>query len=99
MKKTGNTIIKSFGLEELLTKTKNLIEENSHSVLLSTAKVNTEKKIEELVDQKIKISKECKFDDIFNEIISSYLGNDSKTPEIMIALKYFMNNMILNAMI
>ena len=27
MKKTGNIIIKSFGLEELLTKTKDLIEE------------------------------------------------------------------------
>ena len=73
----------------MLTKTKNLIEENSHSVLLSTAKVNTEKKIEELVDQKIKISKECKFDDIFNEIISSYLGNDSKTPEINDCIKVF----------
>ena len=80
MKKTGNTIIKSFGLEELLTKTKNLIEENSNSVLLSTAKVNAEKKMEELVDQKIKVSKECRFDGVFNEIISSYLGNDSGTP-------------------
>ena len=73
----------------MLTKTKNLIEENSNSVLLSTAKVNTEKKIEKLVDQKIKISNECKFDDIFNEIISSYLGNDSKTPEINDYIKVF----------
>ena len=73
----------------MLTKTKNLIEENSNSVLLSTAKVNTEKKIEKLVDQKIKISNECKFDDIFNEIISSYLGNDSKTPEINDCIKVF----------
>ena len=89
MKKTENTIIKSFGLEELLTKTKNLIEENSHSVLLSNAKINTEKKMEELFDQKIKISSECKFDDIFNEIISSYLGNDSKTPEINDCIKVF----------
>ena len=45
--------------------------------------------MEELVNQKIKISSECQFDDIFNEIISSYLGNDSKTTEINDCIKVF----------
>ena len=44
MKKAGNQIIKSFGLNELVEKTKNIIEANSNLVLLSTAKNKTEKK-------------------------------------------------------
>ena len=38
MKKMGDNIIKSFGLEELLEKTKNLIKQNPKLVLISAEK-------------------------------------------------------------
>lgn len=75
MKKMESSIIKSYSLEELLTKTKNLIEENSNLVLLSTAKSNTEKKMEDLINEKIKISNEISFNQIIENTIYSYLGN------------------------
>ena len=89
MKKIGSSIIKSFGLEELLSKTKSLIETNSNSVVLSTAKANTEKKMEELIEEKIIISNEMEFNEIFDKVISSYLGNDSINLEIKNLIQEF----------
>ena len=81
MKKVGNSIVKSFGLEELLTKTKSLIETNSNLVILSTAKTNTEKKMEDLINERINISNEINFNKIFDVVISSYLGNNDINQE------------------
>ena len=89
MKKIGNSIIRSFGLDELLTKTKNLIETNSYLILLSTAKAKTKKKMEGLIDEKINISKEINFNEIFDEVISSYLGNNTINQEIKNLIEAF----------
>ena len=89
MKRIGNSIIRSFGLDELLTKTKNLIETNSYLILLSTAKEKTKKKLEGLIDEKINISKEINFNEIFEEVISSYLGNNTINQEIKNLIEAF----------
>ena len=89
MKKIGNSIIRSFGLDELLTKTKNLIETNSYLILLSTAKAKTKKKMEGLINEKINISKEINFNEIFEEVISSYLGNNTINQEIKNLIEAF----------
>jgi len=77
MKKMGNSIIKSFGLEELVSITKKLIEKNSNLVLLSTAKTKTEQKMENLINEKIIISNEINFEAIFEQVISSFIGNNN----------------------
>ena len=77
MKKMGNSIIKSFGLEELVSITKKLIEKNSNLVLLSTAKTKTEQKMENLINEKIIISNEINFEEIFEQVISSFIGNNN----------------------
>lgn len=89
MKKMGNKIIKSFGLKELLTKTKNLIESNSNLVILSTAKTKTEKKVRELIDEKIHSSNDIQFIDIVEKNITSYLGNDCMTQDIKNLIQTF----------
>ena len=89
MKKMGNKIIKSFGLNELLTKTKNLIESNSNLVILSTAKTKTEKKVRELIDEKIHSSNDIQFIDIVEKNITSYLGNDCMTQDIKNLIQTF----------
>ena len=89
MKKMGNKIIKSFGLNELLTKTKNLIESNSNLVILSTAKTKTEKKVRELIDEKIHSSNDIQFIDILEKNITSYLGNDCMTQDIKNLIQTF----------
>ena len=82
MKKMGNSVIKSFGLEELLAKSKDLIKANSDMVLLSTVKVKTEKKMEDLINEKISNLTDININEIFEKIISSYLENDSLTQDI-----------------
>ena len=77
MKKMGDKTIKSFGLDELLEKTKNIIETNSNLVLLSTAKNKTEKKMENVIIDEIKIGNDIKFNNLIEKIISSYFGNDN----------------------
>lgn len=101
MKKMGNKIIKSFGLNELLTKTKNLIESNSNLVVLSTAKIKTEKKISELIDEKINTSNDIQFNDIIEKNITSYLGNDCMTQDIknLIQTFYSQYNVKCNSLI
>ena len=79
MKKTQNNIIKKFGLEELLAKTKDLIESNSNLVLISAAKAKTEKKVEDLINEKIILNQEIQFNSIFETAISSFLGNECIT--------------------
>ena len=89
MKKTQNNIIKKFGLEELLAKTKDLIESNSNLVLISTAKAKTEKKIEDLINEKIILNQEIQFNSIFETAISSFLGNECITQDIKNLIQAF----------
>ena len=89
MKKTQNNIIKKFGLEELLAKTKDLIESNSNLVLISTAKAKTEKKVEDLINEKIILNQEIQFNSIFETAISSFLGNECITQDIKNLIQAF----------
>ena len=89
MKKMGNTIIKSFGIKELISKTKSLIETNFDSVLLSTAKANTEKKLEDLIEEKIIVSNDINFNQIFEKMIDSYLGINDIDQEVKNFIKEF----------
>ena len=89
MKKMRSSIIKSFGLDELLTKTKSLIETNSKLVILSTAKTKTEKEMEDLVKEKIDISNNTDFNIIFDKVISSYLGSKGITQEVKNLIQEF----------
>ena len=90
MKKMGGSIIKSFGLEELVSLTKKLIEKNSNLVLLSTAKTKTEQKMENLINAKFIISNEINFETIFEQVISSFIGNNNAiTQEIKNLIQTF----------
>ena len=90
MKKMGDSIIKSFGLEELVSLTKKLIEKNSNLVLLSTARTKTEQKMENLINEKIIISNEINFETIFEQVISSFIGNNNAiTQEIKNLIQTF----------
>ena len=89
MKKTQNNIIKKFGLEELLAKTKDLIESNSNLVLISAAKAKTEKKVEDLINEKIILNQEIQFNSIFETAISSFLGNECITQDIKNLIQAF----------
>ena len=89
MKKMGNTIIKSFGIKELISKTKALIETNSNSVLLSTAKANTKKKLEDLIEEKIIVSNDINFNEIFEKMIDLYLGINDIDQEVKNLIKEF----------
>ena len=90
MKKMGDSIIKSFGLEELVSLTKKLIEKNSNLVLLSTARTKTEQKMENLINEKFIISNEINFETIFEQVISSFIGNNNAiTQEIKNLIQTF----------
>ena len=89
MKKAGNQIIKSFGLNELVEKTKNKIEANSNLVLLSTAKNKTEKKMEDVINEEIKIGNDIKFNDLIEKIISFYFGNENINQDIKNLIQAF----------
>ena len=89
MKKMGEQIIKSFGLNELVEKTKNIIKTNSNLVLLSTAKNKTEKKMENLINEEIKIINDIKFNELIEKIISNYFGNDNITQDIKNLIQIF----------
>ena len=89
MKKTQNNIIKKFGLEKLLAKTKDLIESNYNLVLISTAKAKTEKKIEDLINENINLNQEIQFNSIFEMTISSFLGNECITQDIKNLIQAF----------
>ena len=89
MKKMGNTIIKSFGIKELISKTKALIETNSNSVLLSTSKANTKKKLEDLIEEKIIVSNDINFNEIFEKMIDLYLGINDIDQEVKNLIKEF----------
>ena len=89
IKKMGEQIIKTFGLNELLDKTKNIIESNSNLVLLSTAKNKTEKKMENVINEEIKIGNEINFSDLIEKIISCYFGNDSISQDIKNLIQTF----------
>ena len=89
IKNMGEQIIKSFGLNELLDKTKSIIESNSNLVLLSTAKNKTEKKMENIINEEIKIGNEIKFNELIEKIISCYFGNDSISQDIKNLIQTF----------
>ena len=89
IKKMGEQIIKTFGLNELLDKTKNIIESNSNLVLLSTAKNKTEKKMENVINEEIKIGNDIKFNELTAKIISCYFGNDSINQDIKNLIQTF----------
>lgn len=89
MKKMQNNIIKKFGLDELLTKTKELIESNSNLVLISTAKTKTEKKIDDLINEKIILNQDIQFNSIFETTISSFLGSECITQDIKNLIQAF----------
>ena len=89
IKNMGEQIIKSFGLNELLDKTKSIIESNSNLVLLSTAKNKTEKKMENVINEEIKIGNEINFSDLIEKIISCYFGNDSISQDIKNLIQTF----------
>ena len=89
MKKAGNQIIKSFGLNELVEKTKNIIEANSNLVLLSTAKNKTEKKMEDVINEEIKIGNDIKFNELIEKIISFYFGNENINQDIKNLIQAF----------
>ena len=89
MKKMGEQIIKSFGLNELVEKTKNIIKTNSNLVLLSTAKNKTEKKMENVINEEIKIGNDIKFNELTEKIISCYFGNDSINQDIKNLIQTF----------
>ena len=89
MKKAGNQIIKSFGLNELVEKTKNKIEANSNLVLLSTAKNKTEKKMEDVINEEIKIGNDIKFNELIEKIISFYFGNENINQDIKNLIQAF----------
>ena len=77
MKKIDGKIIKSFGLDELLSKTKNLIESHSNLVMISTAKATTEKKLEDIINTKLNISNNIQFNQILEKIILSYFEGEN----------------------
>lgn len=77
MKKVDGKIIKSFGLDELISKTKNMIETNSTSVIISTAKTTTEKKIEDIINKNLSIKNDVQFTQIIEKIILSYFENEN----------------------
>lgn len=77
MKKIGNDIIKSFGLDELIEKTKNLIKENSELIQISTAKAKTEREIVDLINKKANIQKNEDFNQIIENFIISFLENEN----------------------
>ena len=85
----GEQIIKSFGLNELVEKTKNIIKTNANLVLLSTAKSKTEKKMENLINEEIKIINDIKFNELIEKIISNYFGNDNITQDIKNLIQIF----------
>ena len=89
IKNMGEQIIKSFGLNELLDKTKSIIESNSNLVLLSTAKNKTEKKMENVINEEIKIGNDIKFNELTEKIISCYFGNDSINQDIKNLIQNF----------
>ena len=89
IKNMGEQIIKSFGLNELLDKTKSIIESNSNLVLLSTAKNKTEKKMENVINEEIKIGNDIKFNELTEKIISCYFGNDSINQDIKNLIQTF----------
>ena len=77
MKKIDGQIIKSFGLDELLSKTKNLIESNSNLVMISTAKTKTEKSIEDIINVNLNFANNAQFNQIIEKIILSFFEDEN----------------------
>lgn len=91
MKKMGDSIIKSFGLEDLIEKTKNLIKQNSKFVLISTAKAKSEKQIQELINQKINFPNNIEFNQLIEKIINLFFENYSLEQNIKNIIQEFLS--------
>ena len=72
MKNIQGVNIKSYGLEELLTETKGIIEKNKDLVFLSTSKAKTEEKMENILNEKYTIENNNQFNKKIEDIISVY---------------------------
>ena len=72
MKKLKGINLQSYGLEELLSQTKQFIDKNKDLVSLSTAKTKTEEKMENLLNEKINIDSSMTFNIKIEKIISAY---------------------------
>ena len=64
MKKAGNQIIKSFGLNELVEKTKNILNKIQIQSYYLQLKIKLKKKMENIIDEDIKIGNDIKFNDL-----------------------------------
>ena len=72
MKKLKGINLQSYGLEELLSQTKQFIDKNKDLVSLSTAKTKTEEKMENLLNEKNNIDSSITFNIKIEKIISAY---------------------------
>jgi len=91
MKKMGDNIIKSFGQEELIEKTKNLINQNPKLVLISAAKAKTEKQVQELITQKVYIPNNIEFNQLIEKLINSFFENYSLEQNIKNIIQEFLS--------
>ena len=74
MKRLKNFNIPSFGLEELLNYTKDIIDNNNKNVLLTTAKAKTLEKMEDILNKNIYILNTLNFNEKTKMIISRYFS-------------------------
>ena len=72
MKNIQGVNIKSYGLEELLTETKGIIEKNKDLVFLSTSKTKTEEKMENILNENYTIENNNHFNKKIEDIISVF---------------------------
>ena len=72
MKNLKGVNLQSYGLEELLSETKQMIDKNKDLVSLSTSKTKTEEKMENILNEKINIDSGITFNIKIEKIISAY---------------------------
>ena len=72
MKKVKNINLPSYGLEELLSETKQIIVKNKDLVSISTAKTKTEVNLENIVNEKVDIDNSNSFNQKIENIILAY---------------------------
>ena len=73
-------ICKQYGLEELLSETKAIIEKNKDLVSISTAKIKTEEKMENILKEKINIENNIQFEKKLEKIISLFFEKFGQSP-------------------
>ena len=79
-KKINGIICKQYGLEELLSETKAIIEKNKDLVSISTAKIKTEEKMENILKEKINIENDIQFEKKLEKIISLFFEKLGQSP-------------------